>query len=141
MLGVADSYGIELRQPLQEGRRTRQIGKKGKSNHRWVAGGKLCVVLNKLGMAADWDCNTANVHGKTFQPLLAHYDGHRNAGSATSAPWTARSVWTKAPSQKAELPATSDSPTWRRCQFKGLVRQLPPFAQNPGVLPARDKHK
>ena len=34
----------------------------------------------------------------------------RNVASATSAPWTARSVWTKAPSPKAELPATSDFP-------------------------------
>ena len=26
-------------------------------------------------MIADWDCNTANVHDRTFLPLLAHYDG------------------------------------------------------------------
>ena len=38
-------------------------------------GGKLCVVLNKLGLVAGWNCATANVHGATFQPLLAHYDG------------------------------------------------------------------
>ena len=65
----------------------------------------------------------------------------RNAASATSALWTARSVWTKAPSPKAQLPATSESPTWRRCQFEGLVRQLPPFARNSGLLLARGKHK
>ena len=33
------------------------------------------------------------------------------------------------------------SPTWRRCQFEGLVRQLPPFARNSGLLPAHRKHK
>ncbi|MYC32062.1 MAG: hypothetical protein F4X64_02665 [Chloroflexi bacterium] len=33
------------------------------------------MVLNKLGLVADWDCNTANVHDQTFQPLLACYDG------------------------------------------------------------------
>ena len=38
-------------------------------------GGKLCVVLNKLGLVAGWNCATANVHDATFQPLLAHYDG------------------------------------------------------------------
>ena len=65
----------------------------------------------------------------------------RNVVSATSALWTARSVWTKAPSPKAELPATSDFLTWRRCQFEELVRQLPPFTRNSGVLPARGKHK
>ena len=84
VLGVADSYGIELRHPVREGRRPRQIGRKGKSNHRWprigvrgdvIVGGKLCLILNKLGLAADWDCATANVHHGTFQPLLAYYDG------------------------------------------------------------------
>ena len=75
VLGVADSYGIELRHPVREGRRPGQIGQKGKSNHRWIVGGKLCVVLNKLGLVADWDCANGNVHDQTFHPLLAHYDG------------------------------------------------------------------
>ena len=75
VLGVADSYGIELRHPVREGRRPGQIGKKGKSNHRWIVGGKLCVVLNKLGLVADWDCANSNVHDQAFQPLLACYDG------------------------------------------------------------------
>ena len=65
----------------------------------------------------------------------------RNVASATSAPQTAQNVWTKAPSPKAELPPTSDSTTWRRCQFKRLVRQLPPFARSSGLIPARGKHK
>ena len=38
-------------------------------------GGKLGVVRNKFGLVADWDCNTANVHDQTFQPLLARYYG------------------------------------------------------------------
>ena len=75
VLGVADSYGVELRHPIREGRRDHQIGKKGKSNHRWIVGGKLCIVLNKLGLIADWDCATANVHDQTFLPLLDCYDG------------------------------------------------------------------
>ena len=50
-------------------------------------------------------------------------------------------MWTEAPSLKAELPATSDFPTWRRCQFEELVRQLPPFTRNSGVIPAHRKHK
>jgi len=41
VLGVADSYGIELLHPMREGRSPRQIGRKGKSNHRWIVGGKL----------------------------------------------------------------------------------------------------
>ena len=43
--------------------------------------------------------------------------------------------------RRQQLPATSESPTWRRCQFEGLVRQLLPFTRNSGVIPARGKHK
>jgi len=49
ILGVADSYGIALIRPMREGRSEKQIGKKGKSNHRWIVGGKLGFVLNKFG--------------------------------------------------------------------------------------------
>ncbi len=52
MLGVADSYGIELLHPYHQGRSERQIGKKGFSNHRWIVGGKLCFVLNQLGLVS-----------------------------------------------------------------------------------------
>jgi hypothetical protein len=38
VLGVADSYGIELLHPWREGRGPHQIGKKGLSNHRWIVG-------------------------------------------------------------------------------------------------------
>ena len=75
VLGVADSYGVELRHPIRDGRRDHQIGKKGKSNHRWIVGGKLCIVQNQWGLITDWDCATANVHDQTFLPLLAQYDG------------------------------------------------------------------
>ena len=44
VLGVADSYGIELIHPMREGRSPAQIGKKGQSNHRWIVGGKLCFI-------------------------------------------------------------------------------------------------
>jgi len=67
VLGIADSYGIELIHPIREGRSVAQIGKKGLSNHRWIVGGKLCCVLNQWGLVVDWDCSTANVHDTTFQ--------------------------------------------------------------------------
>lgn len=75
ILGVADTYGIELLHPIREGRSEKQIGKKGKSNHRWIVGGKLCLIVNQWGLVVDWDCATANVHDSTFQPLVAKYDG------------------------------------------------------------------
>jgi hypothetical protein len=47
VLGVADTYGIELIHPMREGRSPAQLGKKGQSNHRWIVGGKLCFILNQ----------------------------------------------------------------------------------------------
>lgn len=71
LLGVIDSYGIELLHPIREGRSPQQIGKKGISNHRWIVGGKLCYLLNHLGLIVAWDCDTANVYdGAAFQHLV-----------------------------------------------------------------------
>jgi len=71
LIGVIDSYGIELLHPRREGRSQAQIGKKGKSNTRWIVGGKLCFLLDHLGRVVDWECDTANVHdGSAFQHLV-----------------------------------------------------------------------
>ena len=71
LIGVIDSYGIELLHPIREGRSEAQIGKKGKSNKRWIVGGKLCYLLNHLGMIVGWACDTANVYdGSAFQQLV-----------------------------------------------------------------------
>jgi len=71
MIGVIDSYGIELLHPVREGRSEKQIGKKGISNHRWIVGGKLCYLLNHLGLIVAWDCDTAEVYdGAAFQQLV-----------------------------------------------------------------------
>jgi hypothetical protein len=61
ILGVIDTYGIELIHPIREGRSPQQIGRKGVSNHRWIVGGKLCLLLNQYGLVVGWDCATANV--------------------------------------------------------------------------------
>src|SRR3977135_2579032 len=47
VLGVIDTYGIELIHPMREGRSPQQIGRKGLSNHRWIVGGKL-LSLSRL---------------------------------------------------------------------------------------------
>ena len=71
LIGVIDSYGIELIHPRREGRSPKQIGKKGLSNKRWIVGGKLCLLLNNLGLVVDWDVDTANVYdGSAFQHLV-----------------------------------------------------------------------
>ena len=43
VLGVIDTYGIELIHPMREGRSPQQMGRKGLSNHRWIVGGGVCV--------------------------------------------------------------------------------------------------
>jgi hypothetical protein len=68
---VIDSYGIELIHPIREGRSPQQIGKKGKSNWRWIVGMKLCWLLNDRGQVVTWAWDTANVHDQVFLPLVA----------------------------------------------------------------------
>jgi hypothetical protein len=50
VLGVIDTSGIEVIHPRREGRSPHQIGRKGLSNHRWIVGGTLCVVLEPVGV-------------------------------------------------------------------------------------------
>jgi len=75
VLGVIDTYGIELIHPIREGRSPQQIGRKGLSNHRWIVGGKLCLLLNQYGLVVGWDCGAANVADNTFQWLIQQFDG------------------------------------------------------------------
>src|SRR5712691_4447402 len=74
VLGVIDTYGIELIHPMREGRRPQQIGRKGLSNHRGIVGGKLCLLLNQWGFIVAWDCATANVPDTTFQWLIRQFE-------------------------------------------------------------------
>jgi len=70
VFGVCDSFGIELLHPKRHGRSPRQIGKKGKSNWRWIVGAKLGLLCNGQGQVVDWQCETANVYDAAFHPLL-----------------------------------------------------------------------
>ena len=75
VLGVIDTYGFALIHPMREGRSPQQIGRKGLSNHRWIVGGKLCLLLNQWGLVVGWACATANVVDNTFQWLIQQFDG------------------------------------------------------------------
>jgi len=74
VLGVIDTYGIELIHPIREGRSPQQIGRKGLSNHRWIVGGKLCLLLNQWGLIVGWACATANVADNSFQWLIRQFE-------------------------------------------------------------------
>ena len=73
LLGVADTYGIELRHPWREDRADQQIGGKGLSNHRWIVGAKLAYVVNHYGVIVAWDYAAANVADTTFHDLIADF--------------------------------------------------------------------
>src|SRR5439155_20069371 len=46
VLGVIDTYGVELIHPIREGRSPPRIGRKGVANHRWMVGVKLVLLFN-----------------------------------------------------------------------------------------------
>ncbi len=75
IFGVVDSFGIELIHPFREHRSNGQIGRKGLSNHRWIVGAKLCVILNHLGLPVTWACGGANLPDQAFHDLIAEFDG------------------------------------------------------------------
>lgn len=103
ILGVIDAYGVELIHPIREGRSPAQIGKKGKSNHRWIVGGKLCLLVNQFGLVVAWDCDTANVSDTTFHPLIRAMENrmivlsdtgfHAKAGDPTNLKLCPRGQW------------------------------------------------
>jgi hypothetical protein len=67
VLGVSDTSGIELLQPIRAGRSPQQIGRTGVSNHRGMVGGQLCLLLHPYGLVVGWACATAHVADNTFQ--------------------------------------------------------------------------
>jgi hypothetical protein len=70
VLGGIDTSGIALIHPMREGRSPHQIGRQGRSTHRWMVGGKLCLVLNQWGLIVGWACATAKVADNTLQWLI-----------------------------------------------------------------------
>lgn len=53
--GVTDSLGIKLVHPWREKRIQRAVASKGMSNHRWIVGAKLCVVIDDFGRIVSFD--------------------------------------------------------------------------------------
>lgn len=68
---VIDSYGIELIKPIREGRshQSKALCGKGKSNHRWIVGRKICVLINDQMEVVDIMENTANTCDKHFNKM------------------------------------------------------------------------
>ncbi len=67
LLGVVDAYGLALIHPIREGRLPAQIGKKGLSNHRWIVGGRLCLLRP---IDRDQRCSMLNYPGVSTVVLM-----------------------------------------------------------------------
>ena len=55
---------------MREGRSPQPIRRQGLSNHRWIVGGKRCLLRNQWGIIVAWAWATANVADTTFQGLI-----------------------------------------------------------------------
>jgi hypothetical protein len=70
VLGIIDSFGVELIHPRREGRSTEPLGKKGISNHRWIVGIKLAWLINQRGEVVEWQWLPANVSDQAFRDVV-----------------------------------------------------------------------
>jgi len=57
VLGVIDTYGIELIHPMREGRSPQQIGRKASPIIAGLSAAKLCLLLNQYGLVVAWACD------------------------------------------------------------------------------------
>jgi hypothetical protein len=73
-MSIVATYGIELIHPRREGRSDAQLGRKGKSNGRWIVGSTWAVLINQRGEIVDWCWDTANEHDNTFRELVTAYN-------------------------------------------------------------------
>ena len=74
VLGVIDTYGIELIHPMREGRSPQQIGRKGLSNHRWIVGGKLLSLSRLNHWLPRGQAHPEVVQGKQIVACVLHVD-------------------------------------------------------------------
>jgi hypothetical protein len=70
LLGIIDTYGVELIHPVRKGRNPKGWAGTGISNHRWIVGGKLCLSVNHLGKIIGWAWAPANAHDTWFHPII-----------------------------------------------------------------------
>ena|SRR6185295_4544351 len=77
VLNITDSFGVEVIHPFREGRssQSQRISKKGKSNHRWIIGRKINVIINQNLSVVQYQNDTANICDKNFNPALAKTPG------------------------------------------------------------------
>lgn len=128
---VIDTYGIELLHPVRERRAQTPLGKKGKSNRRWIVGIKLCWLVNDAGQVVAWDWNTANVHDQHFRHVAHQFDeqtitlsdfGLKKAGEAArNLKFCEHKTWSE-----RMIVETMLSLVTRVCHLKSLFHRVEP---------------
>ena len=74
VLGVIDTYGIELLHPRREGRSPHQIDRIGLSHHRWIGGGTRCLLLDQWGGIVGGRVPRPMSRINTFQWLIRQFE-------------------------------------------------------------------
>lgn len=74
VLGVCDTFGIELMHPRREGRCEWHCARKGKSNGRWIVGQKFFLLLNQFGEVVRIGCASANCHDTHFGCIIESFE-------------------------------------------------------------------
>jgi hypothetical protein len=115
--------------PIREGRSPQQRGRKGLSNHRWIVGGKRCLLFNQYGLVAGWACATAHVADYTFQWLIRQVEGrmivlsdtaiHAAEGDPTNLKLCERGAW-----EDRMLVETVLSMLTRICHVKKVMHRV-----------------
>jgi hypothetical protein len=131
---VIDTYGIELIHPVREGRSRQPVGKKGKSNRRWMVGIKLCWLVNDRGEVVAWDWNTANTHDQHFRHVAHQFDeqtivlsdfGFKKAGEAArNLKFCEHKTWSE-----RMIVETLFSLVTRVCRLKQLPRRAAAYVE------------
>ncbi len=73
MMSIIDTYSMELIHPRREDASDSQIGRKGKSNGRWIVGIKTAFMVNHRGEIIEWAWGTANLPDNAFRELATDY--------------------------------------------------------------------
>jgi len=136
IFGVADSDGVEVTHPYREQRRRRltRSGRTGVSNHRWIVGGTLGVVLTTWGLVCAWGADTANVHDSTVHPLRRAHDRLRRHDSRAQGGQSVQSEGLRAAPGTTACSSRPPSPCSRRSAMP-RTRASAPGAISPCAWP------
>ena len=77
LFNITDSFGVEIIKPIRENRsrQSKNVSKKGQSNHRWIVGRKINVIINQKYEIISMQHETQNVCDNIFDDAIAVVKG------------------------------------------------------------------